>query len=107
MVRRELGFGWFLRPSETSTEMTLRARSTIFAARYVRTLVSVESDAVFKRALQKEILFTKADVHLLSPYIGATAERGTPVFAGLPCLALNAGNDIPRSPGRYSAIKFP
>lgn len=54
--------------------------STIFAAHYVSTLVSVESDAVFRKAVQKKIPATKADVHLLSPNIGMTAEWGTPVF---------------------------
>ncbi|ANW00423.1 hypothetical protein [Bradyrhizobium icense] len=54
--------------------------STIVASRYVNTLVSVESDPVFRRAVEKAMPPTKAELHLLSPYIGVTARWGTPVF---------------------------
>jgi hypothetical protein len=55
--------------------------STILASKHVKKLVSVESDGVFKRAVERAIpQDTRAEIHLLAPYIGVTAEWGTPVF---------------------------
>jgi hypothetical protein len=72
--------------------------STIFAARYVSTLVSVESDAVFKNAVQKKLPVTKAEVYLLSPYIGVTAEWGTPVFGRPTKSRIERWKRYPRAP---------
>ena len=54
--------------------------STILASRYVATLVSVESDQVFARAVEKAMPTTTAAIHLLTPYIGVTGKWGMPIF---------------------------
>jgi len=54
--------------------------STILAARFVKALVSVESDRIFKRAVEKALPPHCIEIHLLSPSIGVTAKWGMPVF---------------------------
>jgi hypothetical protein len=55
--------------------------STVQAAKHVKTLVSVESDPVFRQAVERKIAKeSNAEIHLLCPYIGMTAHWGTPVF---------------------------
>ena len=54
--------------------------STILASRFVKTLVSVESDRVFRDAVERALPPSTAEIHLLSPNIGITHEWGTPVF---------------------------
>ncbi len=56
--------------------------STILAAHYVPTIVSVESDGRFHKQLEKRIanLGLKAKVHLLHADIGWTEDFGYPIF---------------------------
>jgi hypothetical protein len=81
--------------------------STICAAHYVSTLVSVESDAVFKRAVQKKLPVTRADIHLLSPYIGVTAAWGTPVFGRPTKYRIERWKRYPRAPWPLLGTKIP
>jgi hypothetical protein len=76
--------------------------STLFAARYVDTLVTVESDAVFKRAVEREISRSphKAAVYFLFANIGITGEWGFPVFANKTPSRIEKWKDYPRAPWR-------
>jgi hypothetical protein len=81
--------------------------STIFAARYVKVLVSVESDAVFKRAVARKIPATSAEIHLSSPYIGVTAEWGTPVFGRPTKSRIKRWKRYPQAPWALLGNKIP
>jgi hypothetical protein len=54
--------------------------STILAAQYVSTLVSVESDWIFAKAVRNALPPSRAEVHILSPALGPTRDWGYPVF---------------------------
>ena len=55
--------------------------STIVASTFVTKLVSVETDRVFAEAVRRALPKTDAEIHLLTPHIGITAEWGYPIFA--------------------------
>src|ERR1700733_3221878 len=55
--------------------------STIVASRFVTKLVSVETDSIFAEAVRRALPETHAEIQLLTPNIGITAEWGYPIFA--------------------------
>jgi len=73
--------------------------STVQAAKHVKTLVSVESDPVFKLAVERKIAKeSNAEIHLLSPYIGMTAHWGTPVFGRATPSRIHRWKRYPQAP---------
>lgn len=73
--------------------------STIEAAKHVETLVSVESDPVFRRAVERQIpADSKAEIHFLNPYVGVTAHWGTPVFGRPTPSRVKRWMNYPRAP---------
>lgn len=54
--------------------------STILASKFASKIVSVETDAVFAKAVRKALPETAINVSILTPDIGFTRELGFPVF---------------------------
>jgi hypothetical protein len=54
--------------------------STLMAANHVSTLVSVETDRVFARAVEASLPRSQADIAILTPNLGPTREWGYPIF---------------------------
>lgn len=54
--------------------------STLMAAHHVSTLVSVETDRVFARAVEASLPHSQAEIAILTPNLGPTREWGYPIF---------------------------
>ena len=81
--------------------------STFVAAKSVTFLVSVESDRVFKTAVEKALPPSSAEIHMISPNIGATIDWGTPVFTRPTAARVNRWKRYPRAPWNLLADNTP
>ncbi len=79
--------------------------STLVASKYVDKLVSVESDVVFKKAVQRALTKTNCAVQLLTPNIGITREWGFPVFGRATKRRVARWRKYPQAPWCIVALK--
>lgn len=81
--------------------------STVLAAQFVNTLVSVESDPVFRKAVERALPASNAEIHLLSPNIGPVREWGTPVFGRPTTSRIKRWKQYPAAPWPILAGRMP
>jgi hypothetical protein len=81
--------------------------STFVAAKSVAVLVSVESDCVFKTAVERALPQSRAEIHMVSPNIGTTIDWGTPVFTRPTAARVNRWKRYPQAPWAILASKMP
>lgn len=71
--------------------------STVLAARHAKRIVSVESDAVFAKAVCKKI-GAAPHLQMLTPKIGPTREWGFPIFTGITEDRVRKWSRYPKAP---------